>query len=144
MQANTWTIPRIETKSLLSPLWIVIMINMLKADILSLYIPGAADEVSLTAGKTPITQIMLGGAVMMEIAILMIALSRSLPFRINRIANIIAVIVTTLFVVGGGASYPHYFFITAVEGVCLLLFIWFAWKWTEQKAYTNISNQKGE
>ena len=53
---------KIDTKVLLSTLWIVVMINMLKADILSLYIPGAADEVARTAGETPITQLMLGGA----------------------------------------------------------------------------------
>jgi len=32
---------KIDPKVLLSTLWIVVMINMLKADILSLYIPGA-------------------------------------------------------------------------------------------------------
>ena len=44
---NISTIPtkKIDTKVLLSTLWIVVMINMLKADILSLYIPGAAEEV---------------------------------------------------------------------------------------------------
>ena len=51
---------RIDTKVLLSTLWIVVMINMLKADILSLYIPGAVEEVAKTVGETPITQLMLG------------------------------------------------------------------------------------
>ena len=37
---------KIDTRVLLSTLWIVVMINMLKADILSLYIPGAADKVA--------------------------------------------------------------------------------------------------
>ena len=32
-----------DTKVLLSTLWIVVMINMLKADILSLYIPGVLE-----------------------------------------------------------------------------------------------------
>jgi hypothetical protein len=41
---------KIDTRVLLSILWIVVMVNMLKADILSLYIPGAADEVAKTAG----------------------------------------------------------------------------------------------
>ena len=50
---NTSTIPtkKIDTRVLLSTLWIVVMINMLKADILSLYIPGAAEEVARTAAS---------------------------------------------------------------------------------------------
>jgi hypothetical protein len=121
---------KMDTKVLLSTLWIVVMINMLKADILSLYIPGEAEEVARTAGETPITQLMLGGAIMMEISIVMIILSRVLPYRLNRWANIVASIITIAFVVGGGANYPHYIFIAAVEVVCLLLIIWFAWKWS--------------
>ena len=134
MNSNEKTAKKIDTKVLLSTLWIVVMINMLKAEILSLYIPGTADEVLKTAGETPVTQLMLGGAVMMEISIVMIILSRVLKYRLNRWVNIIASIITIAFVVGGGASYPHYIFIATVEVVCLLLIIWFAWKWTEQAA----------
>jgi hypothetical protein len=134
MNTNGKTTKKIDTKVLLSTLWIVVMINMLKADILSLYIPGAAEEVARTAGDTPITQLMLGGAVMMEISIVMIILSRVLKYGLNRWANIIASIITIVFVLGGGASYPHYIFIATVEVICLLLVIWFAWKWTEQEA----------
>ena len=120
---------KIETKALLSTLWVVVMINMLKADILSVYIPGAAEEVARTAGDTPIPLLMLGAAVMMEISILMILLSRVLKYTVNRWANIIVSLVTIAFIVGGGVSYPHYLFIAAVEIVCLLLIVWFAWKW---------------
>lgn len=128
---NTIATPtkKIETKTLLSTLWVVVMINMLKADILSLNIPGAAEELARTAGDTPIPLLMLGGAVMMEISTLMILLSRVLPYRVNRWANIIVSLITIAFVVGGGASYPHYLFIAAVEVACLLLIVWVAWKW---------------
>lgn len=105
------------------------MINMLKADILSLYIPGSAEELARTAGETPIPLLMLGAAVMMEISILMILLSRVLMYRVNRWANIITSIITIAFVVGGGVSYPHYLLIATVEVACLLLIVWFAWKW---------------
>jgi len=60
---------KIDTKVLLSTLWVVVMINMLMADILSLFIPGVADELAKTAGETPVPQLMLGGAIMMEISI---------------------------------------------------------------------------
>ena len=118
-----------DTKTLLSTLWIVVMINMLKADILSLYIPGTLDDLAKFAGETPITQLMLGGAIMMEISIVMIFLSRILKYKANRWANIIVGIMTILFVVGGGSPYPHYIFIATIEVLCLLLIIGLAWKW---------------
>jgi len=131
MDINGKTTKKIDPRVLLSTLWIVIMFNMLKADILSLYIPGSVEQVVKTAGETPITQLMLGGAIMMEIAIVMILLARVLPYKVNRWANILVSIITILFIVGGGASYPHYIFIATVEVICLLLIIWFAWKWAE-------------
>ncbi len=136
MNSSATLAKQIDTKVLLSTLWIVIMINMLKADILSLYIPGSADELartSATAG-TPIPQLMLGGAIMMEISIAMIILSRVLKYRANRWVNILVSLITIAFVVGGGVSYPHYIFIAAVEVICLLLVVWFAYKWRQVQA----------
>jgi hypothetical protein len=135
---NTSTIPAkmIDTKVLISTLWIVVMINMLKADILSLYIPGSAEEVAKTAARAgaSIPQLMLGGAVMGELAIAMIILSRVLKNGINRWVNIIMGIITIAYIWGGAASYPHYLFIAGVETVCLLLIIWYAWKWPNIEA----------
>jgi hypothetical protein len=127
---------KLDTRVLLSTLWIVVMINMLKADILSLYIPGAAEELAKTAASTgtPIPLLMLGGAIMMEISIAMIILSRVLKYSLNRWANIIVSLITIAFVVGGGVSYPHYIFIAAVEVICLLVIIWLAWKWRASEA----------
>lgn len=68
------TTEKLDKRVLLSTLWIVVMINMLKADILSLFIPGIVDELVQFAGETPIPQLMLGGAIMMEISIVMIFL----------------------------------------------------------------------
>jgi hypothetical protein len=123
---------KIDTKVLLSTLWIVVMINMAYADILSLHIPGVFDEVAKTSVSTgtPIPQLMLGGAIMLEIPIAMIFLSRVLKYKVNRWANIIASVITIVYVVGGGASYPHYIFIATVEVICLLSIIWFAWEWS--------------
>ena len=122
-------VEKIDTRVLLSSLWIVVMFNMLKADILSLYIPGAADEVVQFAGATPIPQLMLGAAVIMEIAIVMIALALVLPQRVNRWANILVAVLMIVFVIGGGSTYPHYIFIAAVEVISLLLIIGIAWRW---------------
>ena len=127
---------KIDTKVLLSTLWIVVMINMAYADILSLYIPGAFDEVAKTSVSTgaPIPQLMLGGAIMMEIPVAMIILSRVLKYGVNRWVNIIVGIFTIAYIWGGAASYPHYIFIAMVETFCLLLIIWNAWKWRAVKA----------
>jgi hypothetical protein len=134
---------KMDTKALLSTLWIVVMINMLKADVLSLYIPGAAEEVARTAGETPIPLLMLGGAIMMEFSLVMIILSRVLKYRVNRLFNIIVSFVTILFVVGGGANYPHYYFIAGIEVIFLFLIIWNAWKWrnTEERSSENSNVQ---
>jgi hypothetical protein len=107
------------------------MINMLKADILSLFIPGSAEELAKTSASvgTPIPQLMLGGAIMMEISIAMIILSLVLKSGVNRWVNMIASFSTIAFIVGGGSSYPHYIFVATVEVICLLLIIWIAWKW---------------
>jgi hypothetical protein len=131
MNPNTTSARKIDTKVLLSTLWIVVMFNMLKADILSLFIPGSAEELARTSAitGTPISQLMLGAAVMMEISIAMIVLSRILKYGVNRWVNIIVSLLTVAFVVGGGVSYPHYIFIATVEVICLLLIIWFALMW---------------
>ena len=131
MNTNIKTTGKIDTKVLLSTLWIVVMINMLKADILSLYIPGVTDELakfSASAGASS-PQLMLIGAVMGNLAIAMIILSRVLKYGINRWANIIAGVITIAYIWGGMASYPHYIFIAAVETLCLALIVGFAWTW---------------
>ena len=122
---------KLDTKVLLSTLWIVVMINMLKADILSLFIPESAAELARTAASTgvPIPQLMLGAAIMGELAIAMIILSRVLQHGVNRWLNIIMGVVTIAYIWGGAVAYPHYTFIAIVETICLLLIIWRAWTW---------------
>jgi len=136
MNTNPNPTKKIDTKVLLSTLWIAVMVNMLKADILSLNIPGAAEEIAKTAASTgaSIQQLMLAGAVMGQLAIAMIVLSRVLRYEINLWVNIVVGIVTIAYIWGGMATYPHYIFIASVETLCLLLIIWFAWKWRNSEA----------
>ena len=136
MNTNATPSKKIDTKVLLSILWIVVMINMLKADILSLYVPGSTEEVVKTAASTgaSIPQLMLVGAIMGQLGIAMIVLSRVLKYGINRWVNIIVGIVTIAYIWGGMSSYPHYIFIASVETLCLLLIIGFAWKWRNVEA----------
>ncbi len=131
MKISATPAKKLDTKALLSTLWIVVMLNMLKADILSLFIPGAAEEVTRTATSTgaSIPQLMLVGAVMGNLAIAMVILSRGLKHKLNRWVNIIVGVVTIAYIWGGMSFYPHYIFIATVETLCLLLIIGFAWTW---------------
>ena len=71
----------------------------------------------------------------MEIPIAMIFLSRVLKHGANRWANIISGIIYIPFVIVGGSwTYLSYWFFAAVEIVCMVLIIWYAWTWSNQEA----------
>jgi len=113
-----------DIREKISVLWIVVLINMAFADICGFVLPGAMD--------TPIEitqEIMLGCAIVLEISIAMIFLSRVLKHRANRWANTIASTITILFVIGGGSPFLHYYFFATIEIVCMLAIIWISWKW---------------
>ena len=137
MNTSKNTPKKIDPKVLLSTLWVVVMFNILIADILSLNIPGSAEGLAKTSASTgaSIPQLMLVGAIMNELAIAMIILSRVLKYGVNRWVNIIIGIVTIAYIwIGGAASYPHYIFLATVETISLLLIIWNAWKWRNPEA----------
>ena len=120
-----------EMKVKLSTLWIVVMFNIVFADILTFITPGALKEIMTGyVGGIQITQgILLVFAVLLEIPIAMIFLSRVLKYKANRWANIIACAITIVFVIGGGSAYLHYIFFATIEVVCMLVIVWSAWKW---------------
>ncbi|GAI87740.1 unnamed protein product [marine sediment metagenome] len=123
-----------DLKVLLSTLWIVVMLNMIFADILTLYISEFLQEILTESTPVQITQeLMLAMAFIIEIPIVMIFLSRVLKYKANRWVNIIASVITILFVVIGGSLVLHYIFFAAIEVVCLSLIIWYAWKWPKQE-----------
>ena len=125
-----------DVRTRLSTLWIFIMFNMIFADILSFMYPGFLGEVmSGRAGGTVITPgFLLVAAVLTEVPIAMIVLSRVLPHRANRMANIAAGVVTIAYVAGGSSTYPHGVFFTTIQVACSLLIMWTAWKWREAQA----------
>jgi hypothetical protein len=80
----------------------------------------------------------------MEIPIAMIVACRLLPFRANRLANIIAGVVLTLVngfltfvppLAGWGRppALPEYLFFATIETVCTSVIVWQAWTWSEVK-----------
>jgi hypothetical protein len=127
-----------DTKERLSLLWIFALLNYLYADVLALFAivgsPNLADAPHLPPWA------LWGSAVLMEIPIAMIVACRLLPFRANRLANIIAGSIVTL--INGGLTFvpplfgartpalPAYLFFATIETVCTSVIIWQAWTWS--------------
>ena len=129
------TTGKIDTKVLLSTLWIFLVANYIYCDVFSHMVPAFIKElITGTIGSIQVTQgFLLTAAIMMEIPIAMIILSRVLKYRANRWANIIAGAVMAAIQVGtmgmGTPSTLHYLFYSAIEVACNLFIVWYAWKW---------------
>ena len=80
------------TKERLSQLWLFALLNYLYADVVALFAMAADPSHAPHLNEWALA----GSAVLMEIPIAMILASRMLPFRPNRLANIIAGVVITL------------------------------------------------
>ncbi|HET7814575.1 MAG TPA: DUF6326 family protein, partial [Candidatus Baltobacteraceae bacterium] len=81
-----------DIKARLSLFWIFALLNYLYADVVALFA-----IVSTRHAFGGLSQwALMGSAVLMEIPIAMIVASRLLPFRANRIANIVAGLIVTL------------------------------------------------
>ena len=126
--------PAIKEK--VSLLWIVVMLNMVFADILTFITPGSLQEMMTGyAGELKITQgLLLVFAFLIEIPIIMILLSRDLNRKINRIANVAACVVTIAFVIGGGSRTAHYVFFAGIEVACMLLIVWKCIRWPKENS----------
>ena len=127
-----------DIKERLSLLWLFALLNYLYADVLALFAfigsPNTAPHLPQWA--------LLGSAVLMEIPIAMILASRLLPFKANRLANIVAGALLTL--VNGFLTFvlpftngdyrdpifPAYVFFATIETVCTLAIIRKAWTWS--------------
>jgi Sec-independent protein secretion pathway component TatC len=113
----------------ISTLWIVVMITMIYADILSFITPGELQKLwDGSAGVHLTPGLLLAFAILLEIPVAMIFLSRVLKPRANRWANTVAVAITIVYVVGGGSfNLPHYVFFAAVEIACMAMIVWSVW-----------------
>lgn len=117
-----------ETREKISTLWIVVMFNMLFADVLTMSIPKFARELVEGTTDVEITEgLMLASAAFIVLPIAMIFLSRVLGDNANRRANIAVAIITALFVVVGAEFVAHYYLFAAVELVCLSLIVRYVW-----------------
>ena len=126
-----------DTKERLSLFWIFALLNYLYADVIALF----AFVGSLSKAPQLPQWALLGSAVLMEIPIAMILACRLLPFRANRLANIIAGGIMTLVngfltfvppLAGWGRppAFAEYLFFATIETVCTSVIIWQAWTWS--------------
>ena len=112
----------------LSTLWVVVMFNMVFADILTFIQPGALQELWAGQAGVQVTPgLLLVFAILIEIPIAMIFASRILKPKANLWANTVAAVITTAWVVGGGSLTLHYVFFAAVEIACMALIVWSVW-----------------
>ncbi|MDZ4667449.1 MAG: DUF6326 family protein [bacterium] len=117
-----------EIKTKLSTLWIVVMLNLIFADILSIMIELVKKNTIDIIGSDVSTTMAIA-AIVTNIPILMIYFSRALPYKANRLTNIIAALITMLYVIGGGSLTPHYVIIAGIEVILLLAILWHSWHW---------------
>ena len=125
-----------DKKTILSTLWIFVTANYIFCDILSNMDPEFLKviiEGGQFQGLPPIDQkFLLWGAILMEIPIAMILLSRVLKYKANRVANIIAGAIMTVVQIGSlfiGTPALHYTFFSTIEIACTVFIVWYAWKW---------------
>jgi len=116
--------------SLVSTLWIFVVANYIYADIVMLILNPAVYQHA--AGKMSAVTV-LSFSALMELPIAMILLARVLPYRINRWANIVVGIESTLF--EGATLFGHpqlyYIFFSIIEMSCTLFIAWYAFIWRQ-------------
>ena len=125
----------------LSTLWIFFMFNTAYIDITTLYY-------SVFINPIPVVQytqvFLLGGAILVEISIIMVLLSRIMDYRANRWANIIAGIfltavqIITLFV---GTPTLSYLFVSIILIATSAFIVGYAWRWQELGPKLEVSTQ---
>lgn len=119
----------LDVRIYLSGLWIVLMLTYLLGDVLRIF---SGDFKAGEIGGVQVTQAMwLGIAVLMVMPIVMVFLSLTLPYPVNRWANIVAALFFFVFNLVGLPTYPSAYdrFLIVVGLVFNLLTVWYAWNW---------------
>ena len=118
----------------LSALWVALMLTYLLGDVLRIF---SGDFNGGEMGGLKASQGMyLGMAVLFVIPIIMVFLSLTLPYPVNRWANIIVPVIFFVVNLIGLPTYPSAYdkFLNVVGLVFNVLTVWYAWKWTKQEA----------
>ncbi len=124
-------------KVLLSTLWLFVTVNYMFCDIFTLFHSESLKQLmSGEMGGMIISQtFLLGFAILMEIVMVMIILSRFLPYNVNRSLNIIIGLLMT-FVQGStlftADNTLHYIFFSIIEISTTIFIVYYAWNWKEK------------
>jgi len=125
---------RIDKKILLSTIWIFVTLNYLYCDLMGLmdtdllkqYLTGTVNGMKMNE------YFLLGAAILMEVPIVMVLLSRILKYKANRWANLIAGLIMTLIQTATlfiGSPTKYYLFCSIIEIATTIFIIWYALKW---------------
>jgi hypothetical protein len=136
MNTNNKLIEVQDKKVTLSTLWVFVMFCIAYADIIGFIEPGTLENIiNGNVGFELTPAIILIFSLFQAIPIAMILVSRWFRRDVNRWLNIVASVLTLLYVLGGGnwesASYPVF---AALEVVAMLGIIWLAWNWRNDEA----------
>jgi hypothetical protein len=116
----------------LSALWVALMLTYLLGDVLRIFSGDfKAGEMGHKGGMVLTQNMLLGIAILMVIPIVMVFLSLTLNYPVNRWANIAVAIFFFVFNLIGLPSYPSMYdkFLIVVGLVFNVLTVWYAWNW---------------
>ena len=135
MNTNIWT-TGMDVRAKLSTLWIFVLFNLIFSEFHRLLQPGFLEEVMTgTISRVQMSQeVLLLGAVVLEIPIAMALLSRVLSYRVNRWANIIAGAMTIAIVLFNMSTDLDNIFFSTIGVVAMSLIVWYASRWHKQQA----------
>ncbi|HIF15082.1 MAG TPA: hypothetical protein EYQ86_07130 [Bacteroidetes bacterium] len=125
-------------KVLFSTLWIFVTVNYIFCDVFTLFHSESLKQLMTgEMGGMKINQsFLLSFSILMEMPMVMIVLSRILPYKSNRLANIIVALIMTL--VQAATLFTddntlHYIFFSIIEVGTTSFILYSAWNWVESK-----------
>ena len=119
----------IDVQVKLSAIWVALMLTYLLGDVLRVF---SGDFKAGAIGGMQATQKMyLGMAILMVVPIVMVFLSLTLNYPLNRWVNIGVAIIFFAFNLIGLPTYPSAYdkFLIVVSLAFNVLTVWYAWKW---------------
>ena len=129
MHAQNKPIPEMPAK--LSTLWIVVMFFIAYADIIGFIEPGTLERIingNVGFELTPAVIVVI--SLLQAIPITMIFVSRWFRREVSRWLNVVASVLTLVYVVGGANwESTSYVLFVSLEVAAMLGIIWLVWSW---------------
>lgn len=126
-----------KVKSRNSSMWVAVSLNMITADVLDIYLTKNADKEKF-AQDEKVEQMMAAAAVAFQIPFTMVFLSQTLPYKANRITNMIAAPITVVYVLSSIFDFedpakPHYYIHATAQIACLTTIFVRSLKWKKDE-----------